>query len=505
MIKWEREKNNIFIKNEIESNMISVKALLLILILLIPISILMYYNFFGEEIELLVILVILMFILSVSISLVLFFKINKWWIKYLLVTILAIFGGVFSLYSDGVMIVWISALVLSSLYFSKGLTWYSFILLMIVQASSAIVAEKIHTQVNGQHWYVPALSLGMEMLIIFPVFLSIVNLTESRIKKIARSEKEQALLLEKMSSVVNRTSAAAKYVSVEIKHNISIVDKSKSTNETMNQMASQISEKAEYNTQDINNAYSTIQNISQKLNKTSSDLEKIADMSTKAVEIKHHVKGFIDSATEQMMSISKNKQESKNLIYKVGKRSLEVKRIVEIISSIARDTKLVAFNAQVESAKAGIQGRGFAVIAVEVVKLAELNKQAATEITELANNIQGLSEKAIKNIDSGSQMIDRGLGSFNTLNAIFSSFSEVSDEKQRQIQDLSSESKKIAKAAFEIVQRVEKIRDVNQRGSADFKDVKSLADEQYNIMKEIISVVGEWESLSDKLTAITNE
>lgn len=506
MIKWDEEKNNIYIENEIESNNMSAKTLLITFVLLMPVSVFAYFKIFGEKIDMLSVLFVSIFILSIPVSIILIFRVRKWWVKYLLITALICITGILSIQSAGELtIAWIVGLIFSSLYFSKELTWYSFILLILVQVFSSIVAVKMYPQFYGPVWYVPVLSLIMQTLITFPAFLSLSNLTESRFKNLVLNEKEQNSMLEKMSSIVNKTSEAAKYIAIEIKHYISIADKTKNANETMNRLANQVAVRAKDNTLHINNAYSTIENISQKLNSTSADLDKIAYMSSKAVEIKQYVKGFIDNATEQMMSISNNKQESKKLIYKIGERSLEVKRIVEIISSIARDTKLVAFNAQVESAKAGTQGKGFAVIAVEVVKLAELNKQAATEITELVNNIQSLSKKAIENIDSGSQMIDRGLGSFNTLNAIFNSFSEVSDEKQRQIQILSNESKEIAKAALGIAQRVKKIKDVNQKGAEECMNANVLTQEQYISMQQIVSVVDKWESLSDKLVAITKE
>ncbi len=506
MIKWDEEKNNIYIDNEIESNNISAKFLFVAFVLLIPVSVLVYFKILGEKVDMLPALVVSIFILSIPVSLILIFRVRRWWVKYLLITTLICITGILSIQSAGAFtIAWIVALIFSSLYFSKKLTWYCFILLILVQAFSSIAAVKVYPQFYGHVWYVQVLSLVMQMLITFPAFLTLSNLTECRFKNLVQNEKEQNSMLDKMNSIVNKTSEAAKYIAIEIKHYISIVDKAKNANETMNSLANKVAAKAKDNTLHISTAHSTIENISQKLNFTSTDLDKIAYMSSKAFEIKQHVKEFIDNATEQMMSISNNKQESKELIYKIGERSIEVKRIVEIISSIARDTKLVAFNAQVESAKAGNQGKGFAVIAVEVVKLAELNKQAATEITELVNNIQSLSKKAVENIDIGSQMIDRGLGSFNTLNAIFNSFSEVSDEKQRQIQILSNESKEIAKAALEIAQRVKKIKDINQKSAEEFKDASVLTQEQFNSMQQIVSVVDKWESLSDKLVAITKE
>ena len=411
---------------------------------------------------------------------------KNWWVKYLLITIITCLIGVINLYSNATLtIAWILTLVLSMMFFSKKFTWYSFILLIIVGVSSTITAVKRHPQLYGDLWYTPVFSLVIQLFITFLVFLSLAVLVECTIKNFNRNKEEQNSMLDRISFITNRTSQISENIDAEIKRYISITDKSRDSSDAIRELANQVDSKVEVNTEHINRAFNAIENISQGIKNISAHLENIAGMSTEASESKQNVKGFIDSATEQMININKNKQESKKLIYKVGERSLEVKRVVEIISSIARDTKLVAFNAQVESAKAGIQGESFAVIAVEVVKLAELSKQAATEITEFINDIEIQSKKAMENIDSGSQMINRGLGSFNTLNAIFNSFSEVSDEKERQIQCLSNESKEIADTALEIAQRVKKIKEINQKGVENFKDINHLYEKQYNFMQQI--------------------
>ena len=116
MIKWDEEKNNLFIENEVESNKISAKVLLVTVILSIPVSVLLYFRILGEKIDLFPVLIISMLILSIPISLILIFRVRKWWIKYLLISTITCLIGISSVHSaTSLTIAWILALVLSSL------------------------------------------------------------------------------------------------------------------------------------------------------------------------------------------------------------------------------------------------------------------------------------------------------------------------------------------------------------------------------------------------------
>jgi len=437
---------------------------------------------------------------------ILFYSAEKLWFKYFVIVIATCLIGIIDIFFyPQLTILWILPLVISLMYFSKKFTWHTFVLTVLVKAVATAISVRLHTNNFGDLQYDQVFLLIVQISAVFPLFLIMSHLAEYSLKNIAENKKEQNSIVGKIDLIKSKIFEVSQSIFTEAKHYASIADKARDTSENVKALTSQMDSKAEDNSEYMGQTLNTIENISQELNDISENFENIASMSTKAAEIKQSVKGLIDSATDQMMDINQNKQESKKLIYKVGERSLEVKRIVEIISSIARDTKLVAFNAQVESAKAGIQGKGFAVIAVEVVKLAELSKQAATEITELINDIEILSKKAMENIDSGTQMIDRGLGSFNTLNAIFNSFSEVSDEKQRQIQSLSSDSKELANAALEIAQVVKKLKDVGQKGTEELKEFIRSYEEQYDLNLKIADSADEWESLSDKLSAALRE
>ncbi|MEK1942203.1 MAG: methyl-accepting chemotaxis protein [Pseudomonas sp.] len=136
----------------------------------------------------------------------------------------------------------------------------------------------------------------------------------------------------------------------------------------------------------------------------------------------------VQQTVEVMRQISLQVQDAAEGIEALDKQSLLISSIIKTISGIAGQTNLLALNAAIEAARAGEQGRGFAVVADEVRLLAGRTSQAAEEIVEVVSKNQQLAQTAVSSMSSSRQQAEQGLGLANEAGAVIV---EIQDGAQK--------------------------------------------------------------------------
>ncbi|WCN36549.1 methyl-accepting chemotaxis protein [Aneurinibacillus uraniidurans] len=188
---------------------------------------------------------------------------------------------------------------------------------------------------------------------------------------------------------------------------------------------------------------------------------------------------------EQMKSISLSVNQSVSDVRSLGEHSQEISKIVDIITEISSQTNLLALNAAIEAARAGEHGKGFAVVADEVRKLAEQSTQSAQQIANLVQEIQGSTTHSISSMDHTVREVNVGMEVVEKAGQAFAYILEAVHSINAQIQEVSATSEEMAASSQQVTASMESVAGVSQEFAGNASAVSSSSTRQLASMQEI--------------------
>jgi len=165
--------------------------------------------------------------------------------------------------------------------------------------------------------------------------------------------------------------------------------------------------------------------------------------------------------------------------------STDISAIVEVIREIAEQTNLLALNAAIEAARAGEQGRGFAVVADEVRKLAERTANSTMQISGMIDKVQQGARRAVAEMETGVSRVGEGVQLAHKAGDSIAAIESTSGQVVNAVAEISNALREQAVAAREIAQNVERVALMTERGSRSSQETSHVAEEVAGLATEL--------------------
>lgn len=255
----------------------------------------------------------------------------------------------------------------------------------------------------------------------------------------------------------------------------------------------------------VEQAMATIRAFSVSIQETVMYSNSVADITDKTSTATSGGLQAIEKAVLQMDSIGQGTGQVGFAVNKLADSSLKIGEIVKMISNIAGQTNLLALNAAIEAARAGEQGRGFAVVADEVRKLAESSQKSAREIVALIQENQSNIQLALDAMEVGKKDVKLGIEVVNAAGQAFAEIASMVTDTSGQMQKISSVIIQVQSGSEQFCESIENIEGISKSISNEVSNASAATEEQLATMTEIASNSGSLAEMAQVLQQTVNK
>lgn len=247
---------------------------------------------------------------------------------------------------------------------------------------------------------------------------------------------------------------------------------------------------------------SVVTDFSSMIAQTNENGEKIKTASDQVVSMTQNGSQLMESSTNQMDKIHQIVYDAVRKVEGLESQSHQINQLVSVIKDIAEQTNLLALNAAIEAARAGEQGKGFAVVADEVRKLAEQVAVSVTDITSIVAAIQNETNTVTTSLQEGYKEVEQGTVQIRETGKTFADINKALGWMAEHIDSISSNLEQITARSNAMKGSIEEIAAISEQSAASVEQTSATAQQSSSSMEEVAASSSELAQLAEQMNGL---